>query len=67
MVSNITDYYGLNSTYNSARLMQAVYNNNQTVLNLFSIALGLDTVEPSSIFTTMRYLTQSWIFEGAFA
>jgi hypothetical protein len=28
VVSNITDYYGLNSTYNAARLMQAVQNNN---------------------------------------
>ena len=67
VVSNITDYYGLNSTYNAARLMQAVNNKNQTVLTLFETALGLETVTPESIFTTLRYLTQSWIFGGAFA
>jgi hypothetical protein len=54
VVSNNTDLYGLNNTYNAARFMAAYYNNNQTVLDLFKDQLKVGDANPSWICITMR-------------
>jgi len=56
VVSNFTEYYGLNSTYNAARLMQAVFNKNDTVLQIFGIALEQNTSGLQTVVQTLRAL-----------
>jgi hypothetical protein len=50
-----------------ARLYQAFFNNNMTVLMFFEVGLGMQSTVLQSVVKTMRYHTQSWIFGGALA
>ena len=67
IVSNFTDYYGLNDTYNSARLVAAVFNDNTTVFPIYEFFLQLDKFHLEGFVYIMRYQIQAWMFGGAFA